>query len=492
MRLGAYLVVSAVTGCGLIQVNGKPLGGSSSSSSSAETTPASEAEPAAAESPPAQQQASATPPSATPPERSGAPASGGKQLDDFEKLAAKRGTWSPLQQYHAIAQTGASTPDPYVAFAIADELGDRLSQAGRLGVLQVCFKHDAKDATSSALWAACAADVEAFDAEGLATELQAEGLRTGASKRFVTDARAKLAAAKAIGAAVTDAAKGDPGVAQIVAMGKTAGEEWKAFAAAHAEQLADLAKLQDLVRENKNGLAGDCLARTRPAMEKVVRATKWREQDIPVDPNYFYVNLTPTTTSAFIATAAWGACLALTHKSGNTIYAAAMQTEYRYSTYDFQRYLRRGPRTLTVAKLYQDPFKPAFTDRSLDMINKIENPHSSIRAEVEGTQSAHEAVIAKLVKSGDETTIKFSSDKVIRCAEWRDTNRVQSIAAGGDVIYVKTCVRRETVDNEYSDVVTATPFTSGLGPGVQLTEELSFPVVGTRGNKFVTALGIKL
>jgi hypothetical protein len=112
--------------------------------------------------------------------------------------------------------------------------------------------------------------------------------------------------------------------------------------------------------------------------------------------------------------------------------------------------------------------------------------------DVAGMQSPHEAVIAKLVKSGDETTVKFSSDKVVRCAEWRSTNRVQSIAAGGDVISVKTCVRRATVDNEYSDVVISTAFTSGLGPGVQLTEEFGFPVVGMRRNKFVAALGIKL
>jgi hypothetical protein len=490
MHIRTCLLVSAVAGCGLVQVNGKPLGGgSSSSSASSETTSASHAaQPASDDTPAAQPQVTATPSSTPAPRPPGPQGSGTKRLEDFENAGPKLGTWSPLQQYNAIR----SKSDAYAVFMIADELGDRLSQAGRLAVIERCLKDKPKDVTSSSLWAACAADVDAFHVDGLAKELQAEGARTSASQRFLSDASATVTEAKAVGAAVIEAAKGDPGVAEIVAMGKTARDEWKAFAADHVEQLAELAKLQDLVRDNKNGLAGDCLDKTRPAMEKVVRATKWREQDVPVDPSFFYVNLTPTTTSAFIATAAWGACVALTHKSGNAIYAAAMQTEYRYSQEEFARYLRRGPRTLTIAKLYQDPFKPKFADRSLDMRNKIANPHSYIRAEVEGTQSPHDARIAKLVKSGDETTVKFSGDKVIRCADWRDTNQVQTITPGGDILYVKKCMRRESVDNEYSDIVTATAFTDGLSPGVQLTEQFGFPVVGTRGNKFVTALGIKL
>jgi hypothetical protein len=476
MQIRACLLASTLAGCGLIQVNGKPLGGSSpSSSASDETTPTSEA------TQPASTSTTAPLPSRPQP-------SGGKRLEDFEKYGAKLGAWSPLQQYNAIA----SKSDVYAAFAIADELGDRLSQAGRLAVVERCLKNKAKDATSSSLWAACAADVDAFNADGLTKELQAEGLRTSENQRFVSDANATLDEAKAVGAAVLEAANADPGVSAIVAMGKAARDEWKTFASDHAELLAVLATLQDLVRENKNGLAGDCLDRTRPAMEKVVRATKWREQDIPVDPSFFYVNLTPTTTSAFIATAAWGACAALTHPSGNAIYAAAMQTGYRYSEEQFERYLRRGPRTLTVAKLYQDPFKPKFADRSLDMRDKIENPHSFIRAEVSGSQTPHDAVIAKVIKSGDETTLTFSGDKIMRCTEWRDTNNVQTITPGGDILYVKKCMRRAAVDNEYSDVVTATVFTDGLAPGVQLTEQFNFPVVGMRGTKFVTALGIKL
>lgn len=98
------------------------------------------------------------------------------------------------------------------------------------------------------------------------------------------------------------------------------------------------------------------------------------------------------------------------------------------------------------------------------------------KAERDGVQTPGEAIIAKLVKNGDETT----------------TNRVQSITTGSTVMYEKKCMKRQAVDNEYSDVVTSTAFTSGLAPGVQLTDQYSFPVVGMKGNKFVAALGIKL
>ena len=80
----------------------------------------------------------------------------------------------------------------------------------------------------------------------------------------------------------------------------------------------------------------------------------------------------------------------------------------------------------------------------------------------------------------------------MRCVDWRDTNKVQSITTGGNVQYEKQCMKRQAVDNEHSDVVTSTAFTSGLAPGVQLTEQFSFPVVGMKGAKFVAALGIKL
>jgi hypothetical protein len=418
-----------------------------------------------------------------------AAADSGKDLGDFAKYGKKRSEWSPLQQYKAMG--GGSTHYAIPALIMADELGDRLSQAGRLAVIYGCLGNQDKGVRSAALWAICSADVEVFDVNALDKELQQEGLSERARKSLLEDATRSLKEAKEIGAAVTAAAKDDPGVAALVDMGKTARDEWSAFASAHADQLADLAKLQDLVHENKNGLAGDCVDKTRPAMEKVVRATKWREQDNPVDPNYFYVNLTPATTDAFIATLAWGACVALTHESGTAIYAAAATTSYGYSQQTFRRYFRRGPRTLTYAKLYQEPFKPKFAQRDLSMKGGITAPNGNYE-DGNAMKTPHVAVIAKLVKNGDETTIKFAKDKVMECVDWQSTNKVQSVTPNGDVMYEKKCMRRQAVANEYSDVVTATAFTTGLAPGVQLTEQLNFPMVGTKGGKFVTALGIKL
>lgn len=498
-RLHACLLASVVAGCGLIQVNGKPLGGSSSGTSSSPGASSASSTAPAEQPSPRPQPAEPSGQTAVAPRPAPAEPGGTRSLDDFERVPKQRASWTPLQQYAAIR-----AGNKYQAMIIADELGDRLSHAGRLAVIEQCLpgvngrKSESgsgslkKDATSASRWAACAADVEAFDTKALAAEVQREGLTAADQRTFLANADASVKGANEIGAAVRAAAKDDPGVAAIVAMGKTARDEWSTFAAAHADQLAELARLQDLVRENRNELAGDCLDRTRPAMVKVVRATKWRENDTPMDPNEFYVNLTPATTDAFIATAAWGACVALTHRSGNAIYEAATRTQYGWSTYKFPRYYRRGPRTLTVAKLYQDPFKPKFADRALDMNDAIENPHDYYRGEVEGSQTPHEAVIAKLVKNGDETTIKFSDAKVSRCVDWRDTNRIQNITPNGDVMYEKRCLRRGLVEVGYSDVVSATVFTSGLAAGVLLTEELGFPVVARKGNKFVAAFGIKL
>jgi DNA-binding SARP family transcriptional activator len=55
---------------------------------------------------------------------------------------------------------------------------------------------------------------------------------------FVSDASATITEAKAVGAAVMDIAKGDPGVAEIVAMSKTARGEWKSSSAITVAVLA--------------------------------------------------------------------------------------------------------------------------------------------------------------------------------------------------------------------------------------------------------------
>jgi hypothetical protein len=401
----------------------------------------------------------------------------GKKLEDIAVpgAASKRQSWTPLQQYAFIKKT----TNRYPAILIADELGDKLSQAGRIALIANCVQSAQEDVVSAALWAVCGPDVEAFDVNALQKELQQEGLSGEARKQFVGYANNVIAKSNKVGAAMTEAAKDDPGVAAVVAMGKSAREEWKAFASSHVEDLALLANLEDLFRQDKNGLAGDCMAKTQPAMEKVVRATKWRENDTDKMPNNFYMSLTPNTLEAHIAIAAWASCVALVHDSGKTVYAAAYGRPYR-----------RGPRTLAIGKLFGGEFKPKFASRSLSM-GAMTNPSERPFMGAMGMGTPTDAKISKLVKDGDETTIKFDP-RTYGCTNWESTNKFAGWDSAGTPMYESKCTSRGWYENPKGDVRVATAFTNGLTPGAQVTVEYGFPIVATKGNKYVAAFGIKL
>ena len=222
---------------------------------------------------------------------------------DIAKPGDERQAWTPIQQYLAFRDRQDMA---YDAVIVADALGDKLSQAGRLGFISRCFGEDEKDAKAAVIWATCAADVDAFDMKAFKAELVKEGLSEAARADLVKDAEYYLSEVKKYGAAVAEAAKADAGVAAIVAMGKTAQEEWKAFASTDRAELETLGKLEDLASAKKNGVAGDCLSKTKPAIEKAVRATTWHEIDDDRWPATYYVSLLPNTVDAHIAVLAWG------------------------------------------------------------------------------------------------------------------------------------------------------------------------------------------
>jgi hypothetical protein len=484
-RMAWFLAVASIgVGCGLVKVNGKPLG-SSSSSSAPEASPAS--------APSAQQASSGAPPTTTP---ASAPAARpGKTLDDLAKPGAKHRAWTPLQQYLEL-----KTRDLYAVLVDADELGDKLSNAGRLAVIEMCMKQAPRDddaaAGFAAMWAACGADVEAFSLDGFASELKQEGIGADTRTKMLDDAKQLVAAAKALGSKLT--AIGDSGIAAIIGVGNTARKEWAAFATAHAQDLATLDELQDLLRESKNGLAGDCIAKTQPVFVKVARAAKWgSEVETSFDHTQWYLQKLPNTLEAHTATLAWSACAALVHGGGISLYNdVGSTTPWMSSNPNVPpRYVRRGPRTLTIAKLFEDKFEPKFGDRTLTM-HGMKKPDVRYRPGITNTHNASgtpsDAVIGKLVKNGDETTIVFAAETVMRCVDWRDTNKISNITPSGDVMYEKKCMKREPDRAEYSDVVIGSAFTGGLAKGVEVVTVSGFPVIAFKGNKAVAVFGAKL
>ncbi len=495
----AGLVASLGVGCGLVKVNGKPVTvGSSSSPSNSESNnaestptpqaaaketsnPASSPKPGGIATEPAAQPAAAAAP---------APAEQpGKQLEDVPEAPAHYASWSPVQQYKKLL-----ADDSYSALIMADELGDRLSQAGRLAVVRTCLAPAHETASSAALWAICEADVEALKLDAALAELKKEGIDKDVRAKVLEEGKKALEQARAIGAAVATAAKDDPGVAAIVAIGKTARSEWRDFASAHAGELATLAALQDLMRDNKNGLAGDCVAKTYEPFAKVVRKTTFSQGQIGPSPLAFYVNSLPKTMEAHVAALAWGACAALVDRSGAAMSPAAGTTIGATGWgRRARRFLRRGPRSLTLAKLFDEKFEPKFADRSLRM-EKMTQPYGEYHVggpgNIDGTPLR--SVVAKLIKNGDTTTVKGKDYMGEECANWQDTNKIYSVDSNGTVHYEKKCTRYERVRYEASDVVSAPAFLNGVTPGLELTAVDGYPVVGIKGRRTVFVLGVPM
>lgn len=492
VTLVAGMVASLGAACGLVQVNGKPVSiGSSSSEPKQEQQPASqpEAKPAVAAASSANDSSM---PASQPAAASAAPSSSepGKQLEDIAKPGVRIASWTPVQQFIQLGDR-----DSYYALITADELGDKLSQAGRIAVVRRCLGDAKPEARSAALWAICSGDVEAFKLDAFGAELAKEGIDAGVRKQLLDSAKQTLDHAKAVGAAVTAAAKEDPGIEAIVAMGPTARNEWREFAAAHADELAALADMQDSVREEKNGLAKDCVAKTYAPFAKVIRSTKISDADQNlVSTLEYYVNSLPKALEAQLAVLSWSACAALVHTSGGALYTHAVSTRISLGGGQFKRHFaRRGPRSLTTAKLFDSKFAPKFTDRNL-RLDAMTQPHGDYRVQVAsypGTQPVS-SLVAKLVKDGDATTVKGKSYLAETCVDWRDTKKVNSVDTQGNVHYEKKCAKYENVRYDASDVETATAFVNGISPGLELTAEDNYPIYAMKGRRKVFVLGVPL
>ena len=98
--------------------------------------------------------------------------------------------------------------------------------------------------------------------------------------------------------------------------------------------------------------------------------------------------------------------------------------------------------------------------------------------------------IAKIKKDGDMLKISFKGDTVEACLEWKETKKVQQVAANGDVLYEKVCKKRGQVENQENDVTVAAKFGEGLKPGVSVWIIEGFPVTAWKGQKFIAVFGM--
>jgi hypothetical protein len=373
------------------------------------------------------------------------------------------------------------------AVALADELGDRLSELGRLSLITKCFEHAKEDATAALIWAVCGNDVAAADLKKLEAELAAEGIGPASHDEVLAEAKERLAAARKVGAAVEAAAKDDPGVAALIKFGAAAREEWAAYASKNKVAIERFLALKDAARSGKSNSKGydGCFEATQPAFARLVRATKF-PWDVKGDPMPFHVSFVTTTTEGYLTTVAYAACAFGQDPAGESIYTAAANTPGGGA--------RFGARSIALAKALDPAFKPSFAQRSLrfdDMAFQWRYGMTMLGANsITAIMTPGGGVVATLKPEGNSTKISFAGNSVEECLEWVETNRIAQVTPNGTISYQKTCKKRGRVANQASAVNAPSKYLGGISPGVSIITVDNFPVVAWKGKKITGVLGV--
>jgi hypothetical protein len=404
--------------------------------------------------------------------------------------------WTPVQQWIVLSAGGSYPLGDYGykslggVVVFVDELGDKLSELGRVGFVGICLDgYGLKGGWAALRWATCGRDVAAIDLKKVEAELVAEHISREDREEVLKAATAKLETARRVGAEVAAAAASDPGLAAVLKLGETAPAEWDAFASEHREAIDRHLKLMDGVRTRKSNdpVFADCYEPTKVAFTKAIKGIKFPTESATDTAMPFYVGIAESTTEGYLATVAYAACAWSQHASGRAIYQAA--TEIPPGT------ARIGPRSFTVAKAFDPAFNPRIADRNSMIGNLRYQFDGTIDLGISMAAAIATPSIGKVatVKSdGDVTKITFSAFKDQTCAEYRDTKKIVQIGATGKIYYEQACVHVETVSRQAGDIEVATKYLGGIAVGTRVVAVSDFPVVVVSGKKVTGVLGVSL
>jgi hypothetical protein len=421
----------------------------------------------------------------------------GKDIDDVEApdKAKPMAEWTAAQQWsrpgsgRGPASWGYNGPFGWVVFA--DEMGDKLSELGRISMIRACFEYAESNASAAVQWAVCGSDVKAVNMKKLQSEVDAAGLSEYSRNGVLSDAKDTLEKMNKIGAAVEAAAKDDKGVAQILKLAEDAKAEWQKYIGANKAAFERYLALKDAVRSSKSNHKSftGCWEATEPAFAKLVKKTKF-PWELPNDYLPGYVSELLTSTENYITAASFALCSYSIDKSGEALVAATLSQPSGGT-------IRVGWRTIAIAKILDPKFTPKFADRSLSW-GEFGMPRP-FRAngykmggvnEVLAIMTPATGEIATAKPEGDMLKLTFKGNTVDACLQWKETNKIQSRAVNGDPIYERKCMKRGKVANEETPTEIHPKFAAGAKPKSNIWIVGGFPVTTWKAGKFTSVLGV--
>lgn len=412
-----------------------------------------------------------------------------------EKTAAFA-SWTAAQQWMPEWRDDARSDHGYSSNAgmllLADELGDKFSELGRASLIQKCFRNADESTKSLAIWAMCGPDVKALDMKKLEKELDAEKVTGEAKADVIKTATEAYEKAKKVGAVIEAAAKDDPGVQQVLKLSETAKSEWTAYLAKNKATFDQYLALKDAVRSGKSNAPAfkGCFEATKPAFEKHVKSlVKKIPWDVGNDYIPGYMGYLTATPEGYILTTAWAACAWSIDKSGESPYSGAASGEWGGQ-------FKAGWRTIALSKMLDDKLKPKFADRNIPPLDLFQWKYGVMPAGasvVAPIMTRAEGVIGKIAKKDDDfTTVSFKGEKVEKCLQWKETNKVTGVTAGGNLQYDHQCLKRGKVDSQTEPRDVPTKYMDGVKVGDTFADVNHFPVVAWKGKKLTMLFGVKL
>lgn len=374
-----------------------------------------------------------------------------------------------------VGEYGKVTGKPFERMIALDKLGEGASAMARVALVRSCFELGLgvyQPEQKYPLLTSILCTREPIDLARAEAEIDAtEGLNDTTRYQLRTTAWRASEAVRLARPALAALGEEDPGVRQLLAIADRELAQWTAPSPRRAELISQLAAMEAAAATNKRSAFAGCQARTVAAWEATLAGVKLPPAP-QKNPASTYLQATLASPEGYLAYAALRLCSAS---------AETQRTRPRYDAVA-QMQLRRGWRTSTVASWFAAAETIAFDDRGLGFGELAAELGMPFDSRYEG--EAHEGVIAGVtdVEGGVEVTFKTVREPRIACTRWRRTHRIQSISAGGAINYEELCVASGKVmmDLTAEPVRFGKAMAHGLEPGMFLVAVPGLPVVATR------------
>ena len=394
-----------------------------------------------------------------------------------DKLAFS--AFTPAHQFERME----ADPDPAY---LADLLGERLTQAGRMGYLLRCLKGP------PLAWAMCADDVAAFDAAKLSAEVRADTRLDGHQRTRLRLDAFELAPELAKHAArVRDTLASDPAYAQMFAIAKTAPAEMAKVPSALRTLVAEL----DDARRTRSRKASDgCVDRTWSVLSGVVAKIP-ASTFTGFDPDRRHAFLEQAyakvvaSPEGYLAALSFAMCHAIAG-NGDTLVHTIHELIARWPGF-------RGPRTATHSLVLAAGI--TFDDRD----QKLEAPEVHrgwLHFTLNGRNDRGTGTVETVKRDGDKLVVAFAKVKGTqqKCVRGRYTNRVTQIRSDGVLVYEYICLeeRTETYAEPPAPPQELDPrYATGIAPGMFITAIEGVVVVayakGKKTPSYLTGVALK-